>query len=182
MAHQSTPLALSDEMITALLEGRKKQTIRALNERDLSFWQDEDEDGWPIYEDDYGDWFRCPTPYGPHGSRLWVRESYRYNDDRSVEYRHKVDPEKKTPNDDWLPVVGMPESASRIRLKLVKYRFVPGVQSLKSRDLRDLGFLGKSLPDLRDQFKIYWNKRYRKTFQKWDQNPAVWIVRFRLMT
>ena len=178
----STPLALPDDLITALLEGRLKQIARALNERDLAFWQDEDDDGWPIYEDDFGDWFRAPAPYGPRGSHLWVRESYRLTEDEKVEYRHQVDPNRETPNDDWLPVVGMPEAASRIRLKIVKYRFVPGVQNLKSRDLRDLGFEGDGLPELREAFKAYWNRRYRKSFQKYDQNPAIWVARLKVIS
>ena len=175
---QRTPLALSDGMITALQEGRKRMTVRALNERDYSFWQDEDEDGWPVFEDDYGDLFRAPPPYGPRGSHLWVRESYRV-EDGSAEYRQKTDPHRKTENSGWRPVVGMPEAYSRFRLRVTRYEFRAVVQSLTDDEIRKCGFSG---PDVRSQFRRYWNKRYRAHFQKWEQNPAVWVVRFKLLT
>lgn len=153
-------------------------TVRALNERDYTFWQDEDEDGWPVYEDDFGDLFRSSPPYGPLGSHLWVRESYRVKEG-APEYRQQADPERKTENSDWLPVVGMPEAFSRFRLKVTRYEFRAGVQELTDTEIRRCGFSG---PDVRDLFRRYWNKRYRTHFQKWEQNPAVWVVRFRLLT
>lgn len=176
---QKTPLALSDEMITALLEGRKRMTVRALNERDYKFWQDEDENGWPIYEDDYGDLFRAAAPYGPKGSYLWVRESYKVLEDGSVRYRQEDDPNRETPNTDWRPVVGQREAHSRFRLKVVGYQFYASVQDLTDDDLRRCGFSGD---DVRTVFRKYWNKRYRSHYQKWEQNPAIWVARFKLLT
>ena len=175
---QRTPLALSDGMVTALLEGRKRMTVRALNERDYTFWQDEDEDGWPVFEDGFGDLYRAPPPYGPKGSHLWVRESYKVLEG-VAHYRQLSDPERKTANTDWMPVVGMPEAFSRFRLKITKYEFKASVQDLTDDEIRKCGFSG---PDVRDQFQDYWNRRYRSHFQKWEQNPAIWITRFKLLT
>jgi hypothetical protein len=175
---QRTPLALSDEMVAALLDGRKRMTVRALNERDYRFWQDEDDKGWPVYEDDFGDTFRAPSPYGPKGSHLWVRESYRLTDD-SVEYRQQTDPDRKTENSEWLPVVGMPESFSRLRLKITRNEFRASVKELTDEEMQRCGFSG---PDIRLKFKRYWNKRYRNRFQKWEQSPPIWVVKFKLLT
>lgn len=173
-------------------------TARALNMRDYAAWHDEDEDGWPIYEDDFGEWYKAPPPYGPPGSVLWVRELYRISDDGRVEYRFNTcercdcaeeeacantvpatPSQQQASQKSWLPVVGMPEASSRYRLKITRYEFRAGVQQLTDDEIRKCGFEGDNV---REKFRKYWNKRYREHYQKWEQNPAVWITRFKLQS
>jgi hypothetical protein len=182
-----TPLALSDEMLSALLEGRKKLTVRSISKREHSLWETEDADGWPIYETNNERWVRVKPPYGPVGSYLWVRESYRI-DDGNVIYKHRDDPENASCSANWLPVVGMPEAHSRMKLIITGYRFLPGIQLIKTRDIRADGYSSlledkqKSKLDVREQFARAWNTRYREDWQKWEANPAAWITEFELET
>lgn len=196
---QRTPLALSDDMLSALKKGQLSMTVRALNERDYSSWHDEDEDGWPIYEDDFGEWYRASPPYGPKGSYLWVRELYRVDEDGNPHYRFNEDcvnctcsqseacnptipaspSQRAEAKHSWLPLVGMPEAYSRYRLRVTRYEFRAGVRDLTDAEIRKCGFSGD---DVREQFRKYWNKRYREHYQKWEQNPAIWITRFKLQT
>ncbi len=182
-----TPLALSDEMIVAVLNGHKTHTIRALSRKEANKWQEE-VDGWPCYwsvADE--DWKRLPAPYGEIGDYLWVRESYRLRDDGQAEYRLDIDPNRETPNSDWLPVVGMPEECSRLCLQITGYRFEPHIQELRPLDVYRDGFASalkgkRGKADIRNQFARYWNTRYRALSDKWEANPAVWITEFKLLT
>lgn len=180
-----TPLALSDEMILATLEGQKTHTIRALSRKEAE--KCKERDGWPcLWIASEQNWKKLPGPYGEVGDYLWVRESYRMRNGKP-EYRLIEDPDRQTANADWLPVVGMPEECSRMCLKITGYRYVPGVQTLKARDVYYDGFTteyegkrGKA--DLRNQFARYWNTRYRDSQDKWEANPAVWVTEFKLLT
>lgn len=178
-----TPLALSEEMISALESGRKTLTVRAISRREQSLWETEDADGWPIYETNNERWVRVKPPYGPVGSYLWVRESYRI-DGGLVLYRAQR-PEEAA---EWLPIVGMPEAYSRMKLIITGYRFIPGIHLIKTRDIRADGYSSKledkqkAKLDIREQFARAWNTRYREDWQRWEANPAAWITEFRLET
>jgi len=181
-----TPLALSDEMILAVLNGQKTLTIRALSRKEAGKGV-KAMDGWPyVFLDAKKAWVKLPGPYGEVGDYLWVRESYRVRDG-ATEYRLDLDPDKATPNTDWMPVVGMPEDASRMCLQITGYRFVPEVQTLKAIDLYHDGFSSelegkRGKADIRRQFVRYWDTRYRDAADKWEANPSVWVTEFRLLT
>lgn len=179
-----TPLALSDEMILAVLDAHKTHTIRALSRKECDKWQEEVEE-WPCYRGDSDRWTKLPGTYGEVGDYLWVRESYKVQDGKPV-YRLDEDPDRQTPNSDWLPVVGMPEEFSRMILQITQYRFVRGVQTLRVRDIYHEGFASsyegkRAKADIRNQFARYWNTRYRAPQDKWEANPAVWITEFKLL-
>lgn len=181
-----TPLALSDEMILAVLDGQKTSTIRAVSRKEMEKGVKEI-DGWPyIFSEAKKEWVKLSGPYGEVGDYLWVRESYR-TAGTSTEYRLDVDPNKVTPNSDWMPVVGMPEEASRMCLQIVAYRFVSDVQSLKVMDLYRDGFSStlegkRAKADIRNQFARYWDTRYRDECEKWAAHPPVWVTEFKLLS
>jgi hypothetical protein len=181
-----SPLALSDEMILATLDGQKTLTIRAISHKETEKGVKELE-SWPYtFNESKKEWVKLPGPYGEIGDYLWVRESYRVRSGKT-EYRLDSDPEKQTPNVDWMPVVGMPEECSRMCLQVTGYRFVQGVQTLKVLDLYHDGFSSelegkRGKADIRNQFARYWDTRYRDAADKWASNPSVWVTEFRLLT
>lgn len=173
-------------MILAVLDGQKTITVRALSEKERS------NDvrvisGWPCsWSDTRKEWIKLSGPYGEVGDYLWVRESYRVRKGQT-EYRLISDPNRETPNSDWLPVVGMPEECSRICLKLTGCKYVNEVQSLKAMDLYHDGFSSehegkKGKADIRAQFVKYWDTRYRDVRDKWAANPPIWVTEFRLLS
>ena len=174
MERQKAPLALSDDALQALEEKRLSLTIRAMTLKNHAIWSREDDEGWPIYEDD-GEWFRVDPPYGPVGSYLWVREQYRVTDSGEVEYRRDLDPDKTSPNNSWSPIVTMPEKYARYRLKITGDDFRKGVQEITTEEMKAMGFGGLTP---RKTFLAYWNMRYRSKLLRWQSNPAVWIARF----
>jgi hypothetical protein len=181
-----TPLALSDEMILATLDGQKTHTIRALSRKEAEKLQEE-VNGWPCFWSAADEeWKRLPGPYGEVGDYLWVRESYRVRSGKT-EYRLDEDPHHETPNSDWMPVVGMPEECSRLCLQITGYRFAKSIQALKVMDIYRDGFSStfegkRAKADLRNQFARYWNTRYRDPLDKWEADPSAWITEFRLLT
>jgi len=73
------PILFSAPMVRAILGGAKTQTRRVVKDRRRQ-WErhsevDED-DNWPVCEDEYGDWYRMRCPYGVPGDRLWVKETW----------------------------------------------------------------------------------------------------------
>ena len=180
------PLALSDELIEAVLRKTKTHTVRSLSSKDRSKISGE-VDGLPAYRDSSNRLTRLTLPYGEIGDYLWIREPYRISDG-TTEYRMVSDPDRSTPNDEWLPVVGMPEEFSRICLLITGYKYLPGVQHLSVEDIEKEGFTSEYPPgkrynaDIRNSFARYWNTRYRASVDKWEANPPVWIAEFVLLS
>lgn len=153
------PILFNDEMVRAILDGRKTQTRRAVK--------------WPVHEfehpDDYvvrklpdGRWWpykdhnmdenpvRCP--YGQPGDRLWVREAWNagalcecdgaFEADRTFDsipkhrptIRHWVGYRASYEGDGpWRPSIHMPRWASRITLEVASVR-VELVQDISESD------------------------------------------------
>jgi len=180
------PLALGEEMIAGVLDGTKTHTIRVVSEKDRKK-TDGYVGGLPASLDAKRKLTRLTLPYGELGDYLWIRESYQL-DDTEVRYRLMDDPSKSTPNEDWLPVVGMPEECSRICLLVTGYRYIHGVQDLSVEDIERDGFSSDYPPgkrcnaDIRNTFARYWNTRYRSSKDKWEANPPVWIAEFVLLS
>lgn len=138
------PLLLSDEMVRAVLDGRKKRTWRPVKHplirNHANNWLSSLETypgEWvwfsrqnvppsfarEIYEPGTG----IPCPYGKVGDRLWVREAWRWFDALSESdqdgvysgYQYRADTHRW---DDelikWRPSIHMPRAASRILLEI----------------------------------------------------------------
>jgi hypothetical protein len=155
---KETPLLFTPENIRKVLASTKTQTRRLLRDRDLRWWNktgcERADDGWPMVEDEYGDFDRLRCPYGQPGDRLWVRETYaRQNDDDGEPsyYVYKADhlddpfPGEwpREYKDDpkcgrWRPSIHMPKEACRLWLELTDVR-VERVQEISEEDAKAEG-------------------------------------------
>ena len=73
-------LIFNSEMVRAILDGRKTQTLRPIKWKQTRFTEiGEREDGskWPWSEDaEHACDFWHPCPFGAVGDRIWVRETW----------------------------------------------------------------------------------------------------------
>lgn len=142
------PILFKDEMIRAIMEGRKCQTRRIVKGAPTTEvghrlicsdngwnWQADQEGVYPSLHREIDDPMQCP--YGKPGSRLWVKEVYGYKI-RSVggtpryervAYR-ATDPDAVSCYDCngkeqpllWQPAETMPREVSRITLEITDVR------------------------------------------------------------
>jgi hypothetical protein len=201
------PIIFSGEMVRAILDGRKTKTRRVIKPqpdedglvRDLG----KSSDAWfDTSEREY----KCP--YGGHGDRLWVRETWRrsfsqfgqlpdgiefkannllvYFDksDRGVQAKNAAT-EKSLPRDGrWRPSIYMPRWASRITLEITDVR-VERIQEITAKDCIQEGCPNRLVgtPIKSDKiavrgFQLLWNSINAKRGYGWDVNPWVWVVEF----
>lgn len=158
------PILFKDDMIRAILEGRKCQTRRLLKPQPEQpgpgYYFDAYNGGpqWNWWDKDHrqhlGQIFKCP--YGKPGDRLWVRENFlqlmhgQVTDGR-VKYCASIDPRSTgTPKNDgywWRkrPSIHMPRWASRITLEITDVR-VERLQDISKEDAIAEG--AQHFPDL----------------------------------
>lgn len=140
------PILFSGPMVRAILEGRKTQTRRVCKEQ-------------PSWTDVSPAWLaRCP--YGVHGDRLWVRETWclahpDYHDEAEgrrlgrpirpdgwwchyAATDNDVESGDKEGASPWKPSIHMPRWASRITLEVVQVR-VQRLQDISEEDARAEG-------------------------------------------
>ena len=147
-------ISFNDEMVRAILEGRKTQT-RRLPKRGIL------------------------PPY-INGETVWVRETFiRENPlcDKKITYR--ADYPAEILGKGWSPSIHMPQWASRITLVILNVR-MERLQEITPEDVRSEGVIeeaGDGL-ELRDKFANIWDSIYEKKLP-WSSNPWVWVIEFR---
>lgn len=193
------PILFKDEMIRAILEGRKTQTRRVVKGAPVNMVRFIGADDKPT-----GEFGACLThdlvinkhvrcPYGKPGDRLWVRENFlqlmhgQVTDGR-VKYCASIDPRSTgTPKNDgywWRkrPSIHMPRWASRITLEITDVR-VERLQDISSADAKAEGVATPDLNDWCDDSKwvsqFAWLWRSINGPDSWDANPWVWVVEFK---
>jgi len=189
------PIIFSDEMVRAILEGRKTQTRRVIKAPVL---QNHPEYRWKFYKNTLANWrfdtddypnvcggFKIKCPYGQPGDRLWVRETIKRNINQQGEFDnlsfYDAD-ETMTVADVWpwkrdvLPSIYCPRGLSRINL-LIKDIRVERVQDITEEDAEREGIDPEGyIPTI--QFKKLWNSINEKRGYPWESNPWVWVVEF----
>ncbi len=167
------PILMSTEMVRAILEGKKFQTRRVVK----------------------------PQPFGV-GSRLWVRETFKYIDfdlrdmgelHPNVKIEYKADGlqrwvkgDYKTqisipvpPNEIWRPSIFMPRWASRITLEITELRAQP-VQDISEEDAIAEGIAnGAYAVNPRYSFQVLWDSINKKRGYSWESNCWVWAISFK---
>ncbi|EMO9845321.1 hypothetical protein RWC52_000301 [Pseudomonas aeruginosa] len=200
------PILFNDQMVRAILEGRKTATRRIAK---------------PVKHPDLGNIYapgalmleREPQhvidracPYGQPGDRLWVREAWqgplisdeeqaanqswwkdmtKFQNPGHCAYRASGDDNEYVDPDGyfhckWKPSIHMPRWASRILLEITAVR----VERL--HDLSDPGALAEGVShsemhsgdSLVDVFARLWES----TGGDWAANPWVWVVEFKRVT
>ncbi len=188
------------EMVRAILDGRKTQTRRVMNNQPctlsgetISVHQDDFNFRWAgdLHNDTSG-WFHCPL--GKIGDRLWVRETWRKFDfsdecgcseypcgcpeNGAIMYRATQDDGESK----WTPSIHMPRRYSRITLDITNVR----VERLK--DAGDTEFKAEGYPLERELtggsmdpfcwFRNLWDSVSPTNF-KYGDNPWVWVIEFK---
>jgi len=186
------PILFSGSMIRAIQRGTKTMTRRIVNAR-----KNGEHAAHVVYEGrEAGTWLmrfgtrpitdelsvRCP--YGVVGDRLWVRETFAFDDEGRVVYG--ADPKRDTGGTGdfagpWKPSIHMPRSASRLTLQLTAVRMerlqdicesdaqAEGAQCLSHFNAYDLSY--------HNGFVALWD-RINRTRAPWTSNPWVWVVSF----
>ncbi|EMJ5970542.1 hypothetical protein NFF84_08970 [Proteus mirabilis] len=182
------------EMVRAILDGRKTQTRRVMNnqpctlpEENISVQQDGSNFRWAgdLHNDTSG-WFPCPL--GKVGDRLWVRETFKTGvcTESTIAYKatHKPSDLEEGWYEEikWTPSIHMPRWASRIKLEITDIR----VERLK--DAGDTEFKAEGYPLERELtggsmdpfcwFRNLWDSVSPTNF-KYADNPWVWVIEFK---
>lgn len=177
---KTKPILFSTPMIQALLEGRKTQTRRIVNNKWL-----------PIVEECLrvnGKWvwetidFSLTTPYGKVGDLLWVRETF-FVQENNEEVFYRATDGFKNDKVNWRPSIFMPRWASRITLEITDIR-VERLQDISEDDAAEEGsvmvapdYLDGNPNEYRETFKeLIWKKI--NGADSWENNPWVWCVTF----
>ena len=185
------PIIFNDEMVRAILDGRKTMTRRPVKG----------------VMPDNGLWLKKPTktrsgitthvmdapkhglcPFGAVGDRLWVQETF---GDCGVRFVYRADGAACQVKR-WTPSIHMPRWASRITLEITDVR-VERLQDITDGDARAEGVpeAGGLLPEYpgtyltpkgdfasaRVAFQRLWESIYGD--DGWDANPWVWVIAFR---
>lgn len=147
------PISFNDEMIRALLTGRKTQTRRLV-------------DG------------RKNCPFGGPGDLLWVRERWTRVDRSS--YRYSADAADDRTR--FRPTFHMPRAACRIVLRIASVE-MQSLQSMSTADARNEGYDPRATKlSPRKWFADLWDRIFRAPGTRWADNPRVWMIRFELVS
>lgn len=189
------PILFSDEMVRAILEGRKTQTRRVVKPRP-DFVTDE---RWPArfttQDVDLGrlaEVISCR--YGQPGDRLWVRETTKEDVPGSVslaiydaDYAHVMD--ESGAHAEWwyskpvCPSIHMPRWASRITLEITDVR-AERLQDISEQDAVAEGCRNSlHLPCGRFAKENFAHLWWRINGDgSWEANPWVWVIEFKPLT
>ena len=206
-AMKERPIVFSDEMVRAILEGRKTMTRRVVKSEFLpssvTEWKFDPARGWVGIGDvgmcngARGEIHLMECPYGVPGDRLWVKETFRSHPEDEAMGEHRPVEYAATPcvgcdgfdGIRWTPALFMPRWASRITLEIVSVR-VERVQDISDADCEAEGVrcnrtIGgwdcDGFAFAKDAFKNLWDTIYAKnTEYKWDANPWVWVIEFKV--
>lgn len=197
------PILFSGPMVRALLAGTKTQTRRVVKPQPTHF----NPAGVPRLAKPVGSSKVIQCPYGQHGDRLWVRETWQtfergYNVYKAIPTRRPSDSCVLYAADDvdgdlgWRPSIHMPRWASRITLEITSVR-VERLQDISEADAIAEGIERK-------EDGIGWKRgpisgdvpntatrtgfpglAYQSLWEQingpgsWDANPWVWVIEFR---
>lgn len=199
-------IIFNDEMVRAILDGRKTQTRRIIKSvpttHDFHGWvmsstcaKDEGKACWAIGDSPLlKDPIRRNCPFGKIGDRLWVRETWQCGlcTESTFAYRatHKPSDLEEGWSEiiKWRPSSQMPRWASRILLEITDVR-VGRLQDISQADAIAEGAPPShpsidavsreyGFPDFpRSWFGQTWWHIYGK--ENWQANPWVWVIEFK---
>lgn len=197
------PILFNDEMVLAILDGRKTQTRRVIKQRHLfkpvrGFGFEPDSLNYPVHmpvgaEGEQAiSWAKKNSPFGTPGDRIWVRETFCSVPDHDEPagcsgFLYAAD--GGGPYGKWTPSIHMPRAASRILLEVTDVR-VERLNDISEEDaaaegvaqLRG-GFWKHYQPgwtqhqlSARGSFVTLWKSIYGE--ESWQANPWVWVIEF----
>lgn len=195
MEIQERPIIFNQEMVKAILEGRKSQTRRVIKPQPFDILGDEDEYIHCV-GNDYKK-YNIKIPYRI-GQKLWVREIFGIDWENKAFYkeaynRRRVEAGylprfKKHPC--WKSSIFMPKKYARIWLKVIDIR-VEKIQDISENDCikegvkmcywyrnlkgEDVTFNSK----YKMGFANLWDNINAKHGYGWEENPFCWVIEFK---
>ena len=198
-------------MVRAILDGRKTMTRRVIKPQPPISWDvcepvEHTSGVFCFYrssDTDFHGYKKCP--YGQHGDRLWVKETWASMNSvdhlspkdiellcRDAGYKtgpcgdlwYKADNSYRQWGDDnqtkgkWRSSRFMPRWASRINLEVVSVR-VERVQDISEDDARAEGISNPLGSLALNIFPSLWDSINLKRGYGWDTNPWVWVIEFK---
>lgn len=200
---KESQILFKEPMILAI-KGRQKTQTRRLIDRISPFGKITEfgKSTTPGYDWHFRDkellWHDIPTerlmagcPYGVPGDLLWVRETWRYTEDRTgepsfPEFEYRANYHGMRHDGKWRPSIFMPRRASRITLEIVSVR-VEQLNDISDEDAYAEGITEQDAvdhwydgPEPGAAFYELWDSVYEKQGYGWDSNPWVWVVEFKV--
>jgi len=199
------PILMSGPMVRAILEGRKTQTRRIVKPQPSGSNTQKDPYGWrwkwvptdkriPICEwgKDTTGWISMlkHCPYGVHGDRLWVKETFAPHGigDGGIAYRADGPEWDDECDIKWKPSLFMPRWASRITLEIEAVRVERLIEISNDDAIAEGVVYRDSCWFATDDPKaLPWmtaSGAYRELWESingpgsWDANPWVWVIQF----
>lgn len=189
-------IPFTDEMVRAILDGRKTETRRVVRwpdwveDRDSAAYHINQRGGLGLFKD--GRLVRRMTcPYGAPGDRLWVREAHRVcaaEGGASVIYRADGPWDAAAERailaqyGHWRPAIHMPRWASRITLEVLGVR-VERLQSITEEGAKAEGVAPAETTCCDMSYALgfidLWDSINARRGYGWDANPEVRVIRFR---
>lgn len=193
------PIIFSAPMVRAILAGAKTQTRRVVKRysADCIGWFDDGDGLWaqrfidPSSGSPYLKSWRDRCPYGRHGDRLWVRETWgafphMMGGVQPETLRYRADGEYQNERGTWRwrSSIHMPRWASRITLEITTVR-VERLQDISGMDAKREGVSvpacipedGADLDYARRGFRRLWEEIHGEG--SWEKNPWVWVIGFK---
>ncbi|MCG7588283.1 hypothetical protein [Photobacterium sp. OFAV2-7] len=200
---KTIPMIFNQEMIKALLDGRKTVTRRPLKVQPSDF---DTYDGIALLYDEQGN--ECvigQKPFVPPGNRddlIWVRETWQgplfaaedwsaykenkqpFKNPKYCHYRANgdscefVDMDTEDTVYRWRPSIHMPRWASRLTLRITDIR-AERVQDITEEQAKDEGMLTN------DEFPTFYSTAFcglwESLYSNWSDNPWVWVIEFEVI-
>lgn len=172
------PIAFSAALVRAILAGNKTETRRPMRPQPPALVRHKGRDR-PA--DEGGEWLRCPLAQA--GTMLWVREPWAPGESGSG-FRYLADLGPGAGKSvKWQPGRFMPHRAARIQLSVTHVFPQRLAQMAEAEALREGAPV--SLDEASDPlawFRRAWDGLYAADGLGFDENPWVWVVRFKLYT
>lgn len=185
----------NDEMIRAILDGRKTVTRRAVKPQPRDIYYDgkvyEDDGVYIVAENQNGSVEQIVLPYRP-GDILYVREAWQFmgsvsNVSRKADrYIYRATWSGNTKPLAWRPSSQMPKKAARIFLRVTDVR-VERLQDITEEQAQDEGCDKRDgdtemlRASAREEFCVLWGSIIKPDdwyMCTWDLNPWVWVIEF----
>ena len=195
MAISEKPIIFNQEMVKAILEGRKTQTRRIIKPQPKYIQKLNDD----RYETSIDGGFDNDVNYikSPYqiGQKLWVRETF-FVENTCCYYKANWDFDKSTGKEKWKPSIFMPKKYARIWLEVADVR-VNRIQNISESDSIKEGIPLVHNSYGLDRYGIWINKKYisnesaatifmclwdsinEKRGYSWKSNPWVWVIEFK---
>lgn len=184
------PIIFSTPMVQEIINNTKTMTRRIVRPQPNTIEKDSrDRKPLAFWVNNF-EWMK--PPYQP-GDILWVRETWAKISDWTI-----VDPEVGLPDGyiykadwgcgvehpRWRPNIHMPKEAARLFLEVAEIR-VERLQEILCGDMMAEGVIPKTVTGgqwqqwQHEYFKPLWDSIYSKRGFGWEQNPWVWVIKFK---